>query len=185
MPCLLQYLLQNFLQQSLQLLGHWVSFFFPPTSTPPCSIMVNQAPCWHVLPLYPSWLLLPVNSYRCMKSHTLDPYSWLIICNLKWAWPHARLMAIVALKLPWLHFNIFILSAINRMWLNYRVKHRQFCSWIPTSPQLAPKSLPITVKQCQNETLRSGGLAGWPDHKIRLFGLTRIIQELCVNFCHM
>lgn len=61
--------------------------FFPSTSNSPCSIIVNQTPCWHVLPLFPSWLLLPVHSCRCMKSHTLDPYSWLIKCNLKYLTP--------------------------------------------------------------------------------------------------
>lgn len=63
--------------------------------------MVNQTPCWHVLPLYPFWLLLPVNSCQCVKSHTLDPYSCLIKCNLKcltpcWAHGHWGLETAIA-----------------------------------------------------------------------------------------
>lgn len=80
------------------------------------------------------------------------------------AWPRVRFMAILASSLPWLHFNIFILFTIYRsIWLNwaqtYRVKHHQFCSWSFISPQLMPTSLPITVKQTQNQTQSLGRLS--------------------------
>lgn len=80
------------------------------------------------------------------------------------AWPHVRFMAILASSLPWLHFNIFILFTIYRSILlnwaqSYRVKHHQFCSWSFISPQLTPTSLPITVKQTQNQTQSPGRLS--------------------------
>lgn len=82
-PCLLWYLLQNFLQTWVQLLGHGISFASHPHQNPPHSNMVNQTLHWDVLPLSLPWLLLPMKCCCCIKCHTVDPYSWLIICNFK------------------------------------------------------------------------------------------------------
>lgn len=162
-PCLLWYWLQNFLQQWLQLSGHWISFASHPHQNPPHSNTVNQTLHWDVLPL-------SLTSFCCQWSVAAV---WKVtprIYILDWLYPtsnarpHARLVAILASSLPWLHFNIFILFTIyRRIRLNwarsYRVKHHQFCSWSLTSPQLTPKSLSITVKQTQNQTQSPARLA--------------------------
>lgn len=133
-PCLLWYLLLNFPQQCLQLLGHWNSFASHTHQNPHTSVWPTRfsTETFSLFPPPPpefysqwsidaGWKVTPQRYILGSLSATSD------------AWPHAKLMTILASSLPWQYFNIFIVFAIyqsiqfNRAQA-YRVRLHLFCS---------------------------------------------------------
>lgn len=99
-PCLLWYLLLNFLQQRLQLLGHWNSFASHTHQNPHTSVWQTRLSTEiHSLFFSPSFTAS--EALMLDESRSTEIYSGLIICNFRclnscWTHDHSGLKSAMA-----------------------------------------------------------------------------------------